>query len=656
MKKMFIAALFMSAAPFLSTAQDEIKSYGKIDISDLELKECAFEKDANAMVLFDRGEVYFDHQFDIIMDRHKRIKIFNEKGKDEANIRIEFYSNNHYEDLYDIDAQTINIKDGKPVITKLDRKQIFREAVDKNSTAIVFSFPDVQAGSVIEYHYKWKTPAYGNFPAWYFQSKIPSRYSELQTSIPDMLYYKTQYRVYQSMNKNKTSAASKSLGSGQDSHAYTVNTKIIGLNNIPSLVDEPFMTSRNDNLQCALFQLTQIQPIGGFTQTGADTWAKVGERLAEDEDFGMQFRKKLDDEDILISKAKLLKNDGEKIAFLFNEVKNSMKWNGFDTWYTNDGIPKAWQKKTGNSAEINLILYRLLKQADVKNVYPMAVSTRNHGKVNIAFPWMRQFNRTVVHIPVDSTRQYVLDATDKYNLYTTIPDNLLNSYGISLDKEHKTHRIVSLDNVAPSRKNIYITAEINPQGKMSGKANLVDYSYHKIQAVKNFKTDGEEKYKDWLTDKDNNLKIKSIKLEDADIDSLPLKEMIDFDLELTSSDGDYIFFVPNMFSGLRKNPFISENRTTLVDFGHKNKYAISGSYKVPPGFKVDVLPKNINLIMPDKSISFQRVIVENEGTIAVRYILDYKKTIYWVEEYPALREFYKQIFELLNEQIVLKKS
>lgn len=653
---MFIAALFMSAAPFLSTAQDEIKSYGKIDISDLELKECAFEKDANAMVLFDRGEVYFDHQFDIIMDRHKRIKIFNEKGKDEANIRIEFYSNNHYEDLYDIDAQTINIKDGKPVITKLDRKQIFREAVDKNSTAIVFSFPDVQAGSVIEYHYKWKTPAYGNFPAWYFQSKIPSRYSELQTSIPDMLYYKTQYRVYQSMNKNKTSAASKSLGSGQDSHAYTVNTKIIGLNNIPSLVDEPFMTSRNDNLQCALFQLTQIQPIGGFTQTGADTWAKVGERLAEDEDFGMQFRKKLDDEDILISKAKLLKSDDEKIAFLFNEVKNSMKWNGFDTWYTNDGIPKAWQKKTGNSAEINLILYRLLKQADVKNVYPMAVSTRNHGKVNIAFPWMRQFNRTVVHIPVDSTRQYVLDATDKYNLYTTIPDNLLNSYGISLDKEHKTHRIVSLDNVAPSRKNIYITAEINPQGKMSGKANLVDYSYHKIQAVKNFKTDGEEKYKDWLTDKDNNLKIKSIKLEDADIDSLPLKEMIDFDLELTSSDGDYIFFVPNMFSGLRKNPFISENRTTLVDFGHKNKYAISGSYKVPPGFKVDVLPKNINLIMPDKSISFQRVIVENEGTIAVRYILDYKKTIYWVEEYPALREFYKQIFELLNEQIVLKKS
>jgi hypothetical protein len=656
MKKLFIAVLFLSTAPFLSIAQNETKTYGKIDISDLELKECAFEKDANAMVLFDKGEIYFNEQFDIIMNRHKRVKIFNEKGKDEANIRIEFYSAYRYEDLYDIDAQTINLRDGKPVITKIDKKQIFREAVDKNSTAIVFSFPDVQAGSVIEYSYKWRTPAYSNFPAWYFQSKIPSRYSELQTSIPDMLYYKTQYRIHQSLNKNKSSAASRSLGSGQASHAYTVNTKTIGLNNIPSLVDEPFMTSRNDNLQCALFQLTQIQPIGGFTQTGTDTWAKVGQRLAEDEDFGLQFRKKLDDENILISKANLLKSDDEKIAFLFNEVKNSMKWNGSDTWYTSNGIPKAWEKKTGNSAEINLILYRLLKQADVKNVYPMVVSTRNHGKVNIAFPWMRQFNRTVVHIPVDSTRQYVLDATDKYNIYTTIPDNLLNSYGISLDKEHKTHQMVSLDNASPSRKSVYIRAEINSEGKMSGKANLIDYSYHKIKAVKNFKTDGEEKYKDWLTDKDNNLKIKSIKLEDADIDSLPLKETIDFDLELSSSDGDYIFFVPNMFSGLRKNPFISENRTTLIDFGYKNKYTISGSYKVPSGFKVDVLPKNINLIMPDKSISFQRMAVENEGNISVRYILDYKKTIYWVEEYPALREFYKQIFELLNEQIVLKKS
>lgn len=110
------------------------------------------------MVLFDKGDVYFDTNFDIIMRRHKRIKIFNDKGKDHGDIRLEFYSSNRYEEIYELSAQTINLKDGKPFITKLDKKQIFRETIDKNRTTIVFSFPDVQAGAVLEYKYILKNP------------------------------------------------------------------------------------------------------------------------------------------------------------------------------------------------------------------------------------------------------------------------------------------------------------------------------------------------------------------------------------------------------------------------------------------------------------------------------------------------------------------
>ncbi|MGV3508659.1 MAG: DUF3857 domain-containing protein, partial [Sphingobacteriaceae bacterium] len=601
-------------------------------------------------------EVYFDHQFDIVLERHKRIKIFNEKAKDEANIRLKFFAAHNYEDIYDLSAQTINLKDGKPVITKLERKQIFRETIDKNSVAIVFTFPDVQNGSVIEFKYKWKTPSFGNFPTWYFQSNLPARYTQLKTEIPDMLFYKTQYRVHQEYHTHKNSSESRSLGSGTESQGYSVDTKIIGLKNVPSLIDEPYMTSRFDNLQCAIFLLTSIRPLGGFTRTGTDTWGKVGQRLIEDEDFGLQFKKKLEGEDALITKAQQLKSDEEKIAFLFNEVKNSLKWNGVDDWYTNDGVSKAWQKRTGNSTEINLILYRLLKQADVKNVYPMVVSTRENGKANRAFPGLHQFNRTVLHIPIDSTQKYILDATDKYNQYNLIPAELLNSFGVAVDKETKTHNLITIRNRAPSRKSVYIAAEIKPEGKMFGEASLTDYAYHKTYAVKNFKTEGEEKYKEFLTNKSNNLKIKSLKMESADIDSLPLRETISFELDLTSSDGDYIFFVPNLFTGLRQNPFINENRTTLIDFGYNNKYQISGLFKLPAGYKVDVLPKNIQLVMPDKSISFIRQIMETEGNVSVRYILDYKKPVYMVDEYPMLREFYKQIFEMLNEQVVIKKS
>ena len=650
MKKL-ITALALITAPILTFSQALTQSYGKVDAADLTLKECPFEKDAHAMVLFDKADVYFDQQFDIVLERHKRIKIFDDKALKDADIRIEYDSYNDYEQIYDISAQTINNVDGKPVTVKLDKKQLFRQPIDKYSTALIFTFPNVQPGSIIEFKYTWKTPAYGNFPTWFFQSRLPVRYSELTTAIPEMLFYKTQYRTYAAPVKNKTSSESKSLGQT----GYTVNIRSYGMQNVPSLIDEPYMTSRADNLQCALFQLTRVQPLGGFTQTGTDTWEKIAKLLSDDEDFGLQFKKKLEGEDVLIAKAKSMKTDAEKISYLFTEVKNAMKWNGSDKWYTNDGTAKAWQKKTGNSTEINLILYRLLKQSGL-SAYPMVVSTRDHGKTNVIFPWLRQFNKAVVTIPIDSANRYILDASNKYQTYNSYPQDLLNSYGFYIDRENKSHNIIPITLNQPVRKNIFINAEIKPEGKLAGNATLTDFSYHKIRAVEAFKSDGEEKYKEWLKDSDNSLKIKSYKMSDAEIDTLPLQENIDFDLELTAADGNYIYFSPNLFSSFKTNPFLSENRTTTIDFGYNNKYTITGIFKIPAGYKVDALPKNLNFVMPDKSIVFQRMVVESDGVINVRFVIDFKKSIFTSEEYPELRQFYKQVFEMLNEQIALKKS
>ncbi len=48
-----ILALTLTAA-----AQKETPAFGKVDKADLEMKDCDFDKNAEAMVLFDVGEVY----------------------------------------------------------------------------------------------------------------------------------------------------------------------------------------------------------------------------------------------------------------------------------------------------------------------------------------------------------------------------------------------------------------------------------------------------------------------------------------------------------------------------------------------------------------------------------------------------------------------
>ena len=95
---------------------------------------------------------------------------------------------------------------------------------------------------------------------------------------------------------------------------------------------------------------------------------------------------------------------------------------------------------------------------------------------------------------------------------------------------------------------------------------------------------------------------------------------------------------------------------TDIDFGYLQNYTISGIYKTPAGYKTDALPKSVTIVMPDKSVSFKRLVAEQDGTIIVRYSINYNKVEYSKDDYPDFHEFFKKMNEMLNEQIILKKG
>jgi hypothetical protein len=660
MKKFF--TLFLLGAATLcvkaqaQTPAPEAQPYGTVSKEDLELTSCDFEKDANAEILFEKGAIYFgDNLMSITQEVHKRIKIFNDNGKDNANVTIGFFSGDHLEYITGVQAETINMVDGKPEITKLDKKLIYTKVVDKLNSEITFTMPNVKPGSIIEYKYNWNANAYWDFPDWDFQEKIPVRYNELSTSIPDVFYFRAMPHFNQPLIKQTKKEDGRSLMDGTEAFPYTLAIETRAMANIHSLVDEPYMSSYHDNVQSLRFQLVSLRPIGGFQQTGSDTWAKVGGKLIDDEDFGGQLKRKLTGEEAIITKAKAFKADDDKIAYIFNQVKTTMKWDGTDRWYTNDGTSKAWDNKTGNSAEINLILYHLLKLSGVE-VYPMVVSTREHGKVDPYYTSTIQFNRAVVYVPVDSTKSYVLDATGKYNIYSETPDELLNSSGLYIDKAKNLYDIVHLKRELPVRQAVLINAEIKTGGKMEGTAEISNTSYDRVSAMERYKKDGEKKYIEYLIGGDNNLKIPTLTMDNMDVDSLPLVQKVGFNLDLAGADENYIYVNSNLFTPFKANPFLSENRMTDVDFAYPRSYSINGIYKMPAGYKVDALPKNINMAMPDKSFTFRRMAAEQDGSVIIRYSIGFNVAEYSKDHYGELHEFFKKMNEMLNEQIVLKKG
>jgi hypothetical protein len=646
-----IACLFSFSA--LAQTNQPTQPFGKIDNADLELKSCDFEPGANAMVLFDKAEIAYDARLDLSMARHKRIKIFNDQGKKQANIRIEYVSGGHLEYITGLQAQTINMVDGKPQIIKIDKKQVFTQQLDKSRAALVFSMPDVKSGSVVEYKYVLNTNSIANFPDWYFQDDIPTRYSELATTIPDIFYFKQKANVSRPLTSVSKPSEARSILTGERPISYELQKVVRSLANVHSLAREPYMSSDIDNLESISHQLTGINPTGGYTRTYSDSWAKVGGILADDADFGGQLKRKLAGEEAIITEAKALKTDEAKMVFIFDKIKNLMKWDGVDRWYTNDGTVKAWDKKTGNSAEINLVLFHLLKQSGL-TVYPMVVSTREHGKVVPYFTFLKQFNRAVVYAKlVDNV--YILDATNKYNVYNEIPAQLLNSDGLYIDKEHELYDIVHLRKKSPVRQVALIQGAISREGKMDGTAQINNFSYNRVNAMQQYKTDGEKKYIDYLRGNNNNIKINSLKLENMDQDTLPLLQNINFNIDLTGSENNYIYFNTNLFSSFRNNPFLSETRLTNVDFGYPSSYRITCSFDIPDNYKVDALPQSVSLTMPDSSITFKRAIGIQEKKVYVRYLIDYKEAVYFKEDYPYFYDFNKKMYELLNEQVALIK-
>jgi len=625
----FLLVITLCLVSIVTRAQDTIPSYqpyGKVSIKDIEMKTCDFEKDANAEVLFDVGTT---SSFGV-MTRHVRIKIFNERGENEANVRL-LYNSFYGNSIDHVTGETINFNNGKMEISPLDKKLIYTLKIDKFVSAVTFALPNVKPGSIIEFKYEYYT-----LTNWFFQSNIPTRYSEIKTVFTS----RSQFKYIPFIDQPLIKSAGGVFDAVQDK----------AMANVHSLPDEPYMGSRINNLQHMHYLETDLR---------IDTWRKIGDLLLAFTDFGDEMRWSLTDESTIIKQAKALTNNDDKIAFIFDWVKNNIKWNGNTNFYALDGTVKAWHNKTGNSAEVNFILYHLLKKSGVK-VYPLLVSTKDNGKINPVSPDLLAFNNTLVYVPVDTTdvnnpKYYVLDATSKYNLFNVIPQEELNTYCIRLNTDNSDHEPIFVENTDPAMESVSLNAEIQPDGKMSGSAEINSTSYNKIERTSNYQTNGEKKYIDYLTNGDNALKVVSLKLESLDVDTLPLVQNVNFNIDLAGSDG-YIYFNPNLFTMMRKNPFLSATRYNDIDFGYYNNMVINGIFKIPAGYKVDALPKNISMIMPDTSIIFRRMINQQDGVISVRYVVSRKKSIYFKKDYADFYDFFKQLYQMLNEQIVFKKS
>uniref|UniRef100_A0AAU6WUY6 Transglutaminase-like domain-containing protein n=1 Tax=Chryseobacterium endophyticum TaxID=1854762 RepID=A0AAU6WUY6_9FLAO len=144
-----------------------------------------------------------------------------------------------------------------------------------------------------------------------------------------------------------------------------------------------------------------------FLFESSDKWNKLAEKLKYSDNFGGFLETGV--RDIVPEDIKKTIDPLERANKVFDFVKNNYKWNKNFGIIASQSLRQFVKSKSGNSADINLLLTALLK--DVKlEANPVLISTVENGVLNVFTPNLNNVNMVLASIKIKD-QLYFYDAT-----------------------------------------------------------------------------------------------------------------------------------------------------------------------------------------------------------------------------------------------------
>ena len=110
-----------------------------------------------------------------------------------------------------------------------------------------------------------------------------------------------------------------------------------------------------------------------------------------------------------------------------------------------------------------------------------------------------------------------------------------------------------------------------------------------------------------------------------------------------------------LFLTEHNNTFRLEERKFPVDFTSPWMVKNTVSIKIPEGYKVETLPENLAIGLPDSLGFFKYQIIESAGKINTISVLQFNSAIIAPQYYTFLKDFYGKLVKKESEKIVLIK-
>jgi Domain of Unknown Function with PDB structure (DUF3857)/Transglutaminase-like superfamily len=621
---------------------------------------------AAAVYLF-REEITEDnlHMFSIYV----RLKVLTERGKEYANVELEYEHNSDGSStvIEDVQGRTIH-RDGTIIpFTGKPYEKLVEKTQGVKFMAKVFTLPDVEVGSIIEYRYKLRLDDHWfRAPTWYIQSDLYTRKShylwrptdeQLLTS-DDSGGQLTNSVFWTPILPAGTELTHIKLPATRYGHEGQLVLEV-NAHDIPPTPQEEYMPPLSSFTYRVLFYYSPYRTGEEFWKKESKHWAKLRDKFIGPgpavKSAVQELTTPSDTPDQKLRKIYASVMKLENTSFTRQHSSEEEKAQGFKEVRTTDDI---WTRKRGSDDQITELFVAMARAAGMK-AYLAAVTSRDHSMFFPSYLSLSQLNDYVAIVNVDGKELY-FDPGARYCPYQHLAWKHSQTSGIRQTDAGADMAQMPAESYTYSRTQRIANLTLDKDGSVTGTIKMTYMGspglHWRQQALAGDAASLERELRtsvERLMPQGVEVKVDSIeKLEDYD---QPLVVKLDVKGVLGSSTGKRLMVPGDIFEANEKPTFPHEKRELPVYFPYSNMTQDAVRITFPSTLTVESLPTS-DTSMFRKYALYSMKTESTPTTYTVHRDYSLGEIVFKPEEYAELRTFYSKMENKDQETVVLTSA
>ena len=589
---------------------------------------------------------------------YARIKILTEKGKNYGDVEVPYEAGGS--NIRAVEGRTIH---GDGTVIPFTGKPYEKELVKSGDVKImakVFSLPDVQVGSIVEYRWELQyDDGMVKSPNWIIQQELFVHRAHYHF-VPFDMSGSRIITVTDSMGKERTAnrlvyfpwlPPGAKVREGMDGYDLTVD-------NVAAIPDEEYSPPLDSYSYRLVFYYLAESTGADYWKDEGKTWSKDVDRFANPSDKMRQAVAGIvaagDTDDQKLRKIYAAVMTVENTRFTREHSAEENKAEGLRVKTAAD----IWEQKRGSDDEITRLFISMARAAGLKAAAAI-VTERDRNLLNTGYLYWGQLEDEIAIVNLGGKDVY-FDPGQRYCEYGKLHWMHTELMGIR-QTEGGVTLVVTPGQVYPDNRVVRVAdLELGSDGTLKGTVRVVMEGAEALRwrqaALMSDEQEVKKRYADELQKRvPDGVHVTTNHIVGLADGASGLMMVMDVSGSLGTQTGKRILLPSSFFEANTKPLFPAQKRENAVDLHYPYLAQDQVTLKLAPGLSMESVPTSTKIPLAQEAL-YQAIYSNANGAYHEVRQITLATPIYKAEQYPQLREFFQKASAQDQQQVVLERA